>query len=261
MGNPSIAASLSAATQVQDVKTDRGISGRALVPQPGRPTRAMRRYRIASLRSDGSVHESEQIGPATPAFESAFSAFAHGTLIQTTRGQVAIEDMVPGMKVTTADGAPLQVLWVGSMTIVPGAQGVAPRDCRLTRVMTDAFGLGRPEKDLMAGPGARILMRPQGLRDALGGDRVLTPARDLADGLNAIEITPQRPVTVYHLCLRRHAIITAAGLEVESFHPGAGFERSMGGNMLSLFLSLFPHIREPRDFGNTAYPRLPLSGA
>ena len=147
------------------------------------------------------------------------------------------------------------------MTLVPSAQGVAARDCRLTRVMSDAFGLGRPERDLMTGPGARILMRPTALRDSFGHERVLMPARDMVDGHSMIEIIPQRPVTVYHLCLRRHAIISASGIDVETFHPGIGFERSMGQNMQALFLSLFPHIRAARDFGATAYPRLPLTAS
>jgi len=221
----------------------------------------MRKYHVKTLRPDGSVRETEQIGPATPVFEAAFSAFAHGTMIQTPRGPVAIEDIYPGMKVKTADRGPMPVLWVGSMTLVPKAQGVASRDCRLTRVMSDAFGLGRPDRDLMAGPGARLLMRPAALRDSFGRERVLMPARDLVDGHSVIEIVPPRPVTVYHLCLRRHAVISAAGMDVETYHPGAGFERSMGQNMEALFLSLFPHIEKPQDFGATAYPRLPLAAS
>lgn len=219
----------------------------------------MRKYRVASLHSDGGIRESEQIAPATPAFEAAFSAFAHGTLIQTVRGQVAIEDLLPGMEVTTADRGPMPIVWIGSMTLVPKAPGLAARDCRLTRVMADAFGLGRPASDLIAGPGARLLLRPAGFRDSFGQERILTPARDLVDGNTVLEIMPQRPVSVYHLCLPDHAVITAAGLESESFHPGAGFERGMGETMLSLFLSMFPHVRNPADFGATRHPRLPLN--
>lgn len=218
----------------------------------------MRKYQITSLRTDGSVHHSEQIGPAMPMFETAFSAFAHGTLINTTRGQVAVEDLVPGMKLVTADRNPQQVLWIGSMTLVPGAAGIAPEDKRLTRITTDAFGMGRPASDLMAGPSARVLTRPSGRRNGFDGERALIPARDLVDGTNVISIEPPRPVTVYHLCLRRHAIITAAGLEVESYHPGQGFERRMGQNMLALFLSFFPQIGEPRDFGLLSHAREPL---
>ena len=87
---------------------------------------------------------------------------------------------------------------------------------------------------------------------------MLAPARDMTDGMNVIEIQPPRAVTVYHICLREHAVINAGGLEVETFHPGPGFERHMGENMLSLFLSLFPHIDKPADFGELARQRLPF---
>ncbi len=254
MTTPSLAAQVPAASRIRE--KDNGF-GQAYVPQPDRNQRPMRRFQIGFLRGDGTPEYREQIGPALPKFEAAFSAFSRGTLINTPRGRMAIEDLVPGMEVNTKDNGPLPVLWVGSMTLIPQAPGIDPRSCRMTRVMPEAFGLGRPEANLMAGPGARIMSRPEGLRDSMAGDQMLTPACDLADGLNVIEITPQRPVSVYHICLSQHAIITAAGLEMESFHPGNAFERNMGQNALSLFMSMFPHITRPSEFGNTRYLRLP----
>ena len=94
-----------------------------------------------------------------------------------------------------------------------------------------------------------------------GSGRILKPAASLVDGVNAIEITPPRPVTVYHLCLRRHGVISAAGMPAETFHPGAGFEQHTGPKLLSLFLSFFPHVKAPVDFGPLAHPRLPLDHA
>ncbi|WP_135504613.1 Hint domain-containing protein [Roseovarius aestuariivivens] len=224
----------------------------------GRAHRAMRKFQIAFLRKDGTPDWTEQIGPAAPFFEAAFSAFCHGTLITTPRGQIAVQDLDPGMSVSTETRGPMKVLWIGSMTLVPQALGVDQVACRLTRIMPDAFGLGKPEANLLVGPGARILTRPRGHDLGLGRERMLVPARDLADGVNVVEIAPPRPVTVYHIALRRHAVIRAAGIETESFHPGMGFERHLGPNLLTLFLSLFPHIETPADFGTTAVPRLDL---
>ena len=257
MGTPTIAAPLSVARNTDGTP---GRTGPAHVPPAARSSRQMRKFQMAYLRPDGSPCWTEQIAPAAPIFDSAFSAFSHGTLLQTPSGQVAVQDLEPGMSVSTADHGPSRVLWIGSMTLVPAALGVDQTACRLTRIMPDSFGLGRPEANLTAGPGARILARPPGLRDSFGRERVLTPASDLVDGMNVIELVPPRPVTVYHLCLRRHAILRASGIEVESFHPGPGFERAMGPNMLALFLSLFPHVKKPSDFGSTSHPRLPLQG-
>jgi len=214
-----------------------------------------RRYRSLWTDLSGEIKETEQEAPVHPLLDAAHSAFVRGTLILTPRGPVAIEDLLPGDKVVTAAHGPLAISWIGSMTLRPEAQGSGPR---LTRIMADAFGMGRPIADLMAGPGARLLGRPRHLRDRLGSDHVLTPAHVMADGQNTFCVIPRQTVTLYHLCLRRHAVITANGLEVESFHPGAGFDRDCDAETLRRFLSLFPHIRTLQDFGPLAHLRLPL---
>jgi hypothetical protein len=222
----------------------------------------MRRYEVLSLTAQGDVDSSRHVAPATPQFEAAFSAFARGTLIATTQGLCAIEDLLPGMQIDTVEFGPRPVMWIGSMTILPDAPVEQPDQTRMTRIMADTFGMGRPMADVMAGPGARLLHRPAALRELKGtgarSGQVFTPAADFEDGMSTIRITPARPVTVYHLCLDRHASIKVSGLEMESFHPGLGMEQRMGPNMLSLFLSLFPHIRSLDDFGPLAYPRATL---
>jgi hypothetical protein len=215
----------------------------------------MRKYEVAALIGDGPVRYSQHIAPATPVFEAAFSAFARGTLIATPDGPCAIEDMTPGMQVETRDSGPVPVLWIGSMTMVPGTSADAPELARLTRIMSDTFGLSRPMPDLVTGPGARLLHSPATLRELAIDTKVLTPVRAFVDGVSVIEITPPRPVALFHLCLPRHAVIRAAGLEVETFHPGPSLLRDMGLNMQALFLSLFPHLERASDFGRLAYPR------
>lgn len=227
---------------------------KAPTAKPVRKALSMRKFHIASLLADGQVRVSDQIGPAMPIFESAFSAFSHGTVIATESGPVAVEDLVPGMKILTTDQRPETLMWVGAMTLLPRSANL-PTSSSLTRIMASSFGVGRPESDLMAGPAARLLMHPSRVGSS---ENVLTPAHQLVDSVNAIEIFPPRPVTVYHLVLRKHVTLSANGMEVESYHPGVGFERNMGPNMLSLFLSFFPHIKQPQDFGPLAYPRLPL---
>ncbi|MDM7969908.1 MAG: Hint domain-containing protein [Paracoccaceae bacterium] len=219
----------------------------------------MRRYEVTFLGANGEIDSSRHVAPATPQFEAAFSAFARGTLMATTQGLCAIEDLLPGMQIETAEFGPCPVLWIGSMTILPDAPVETPDQTRMTRIMADTFGMGRPMADVMAGPGARLLHRPAALRELNGtgarSGQVFTPVSDFEDGMNTIRITPPRPVTVYHLCLDRHASIKVSGMDMESFHPGLGLEQRMGPNMLALFLSLFPHIRSLDDFGPLAYPR------
>lgn len=216
-----------------------------------------RKFRALWLDRRGDVQEAEQTAPASVLFDAAHSAFARGTLITTTYGPIAIEDLMPGDRVITAEHGPQSVLWIGSMTLAASTGQVAA-PCRLTRIMTDAFGAMRPISDLMVGPGARFLSHPRHLRARFGSDPVLTPAHAMKDGMQIVDVFPRQPVTLYHLCLETHGIITANGLQTESFHPGAGFERGLDRATLEQFLGLFPHVDAPRDFGPLAHMRLPL---
>ncbi|SEP81254.1 Hint domain-containing protein [Thalassovita taeanensis] len=210
----------------------------------------MRRYDVTYLGSSGRTEWQNFVAPANATFESAFSAFARGTLIRTTDGPCAVEDLDPGMMIETHEFGPQPLQWLGSMQIIPNAPVDTPEQTRLTRIMPDTFGIGRPISDLMIGPGARLL------RHVPGGEPdqdELTPVSNVVDGDGVFQITPPMPVQVHHLCLPRHATIFVGGLRMESYHPGEGFAELLGPNMLKLFLSLFPHIQSLQDFGTMAY--------
>ena len=215
----------------------------------------MRKYEVASLNPDGTTRHSEHIAPARKDFEAAFAGFAHGTMIATPQGPRAIEDITPGTMVETNKDHALPVQWVGMMMMVPSAPVDNPIQLRLTRIMADSFGLSRPSPDVILGHGARLLRSPAALREYAMQTDILTPARAFVDGVSAISITPPTPVALYHIGLPHHAIIKAAGLEMESYHPGTTMLRNMGHNTRSLFLSLFPHLTKEDGFGPLSYSR------
>ncbi|MEM6375274.1 MAG: Hint domain-containing protein [Pseudomonadota bacterium] len=258
MVSPKRAAPLSAAMLENDLNA---LSGRAMVPRPARTKAEYRRYRFSHLRTDGTVWEDERVAPSSALLDSAFSAFAHGTLLSTPSGPVSVQDLIPGMAVTTLDGKDARIFWVGSITMVP-RHNPARDGARQTlfRVTPDTFGVGMPAGNLLLGPGARLLARPHALRDTMVQDTILTPCGDLVDGLNVIDVAPPRPVTVFHLVLERHAILIADGIKTESYHPGPGFERSIDAQTHRTFLSFFPFLRSSADFGALTCNRLPLRG-
>lgn len=233
----------------------------APVATPAKALRAMpltRRYESCWLSPEGQVLDSTRLAPATPLFEEAFSALARGAVIATLQGPVAVEDLVPGMQVTTAEGRVEAVTWVGSMMIYPGAgPGRETEDqVTLTRITSEAFGHGKPGADVVLGPRARLCLRDPRLKRATGLEAAYVPARAFIDGVSVIEVTPAAPVTVYHVVLERHGSLRVAGLEVEAFHPGEGVERMIDPRMLSLFEAQFPQLARLADFGKLAHPRL-----
>ncbi|MCV6592557.1 MAG: Hint domain-containing protein [Silicimonas sp.] len=228
-------------------------------PRPSAPAmpraRVSRRFETEWL-ADGQVLTNTLVAPALPAFEQAFTAFTHGVLIQTDRGPVAVEDLEPGMMLECGDDRYSRLTWKGAITLVPGAPTLNDEPDKLYRVMPDSFGLGRPAQDQTFGPGARRIDRDAKLRAAIGADAALVPLSSLADGHAVIEVNPVSPTRVYHLICEEHVTLRAAGLEVESFHPGPETPLSLPEEMMQLFMSFFPHLQGLSDFGRLAAPRL-----
>lgn len=211
-------------------------------------------FEVAALRSDGSLFIGQDRAPALPLFESAFSAFARGTLIQTVDGELAVEDLQPGDMITTTSGKAAKLIWIGSSSFVPADAG---RRMQLIRIMADSFGQGRPSSFITVGPAARVLHTPHHLRGDAGSANMLTPVRAFVDGVNVIEVAPPTPVRLFHICLSRHAAINVAGLKMETFHPGATAMRSVSHALREQFLGMFPQINQTSDFGPLAHQRAP----
>jgi hypothetical protein len=229
-------------------------------PQPlARPMRAMpltRRYESMWLTPGGEIDDTTRIAPATPLFEEAFSALARGSVLTSDTGPVAIEDVLPGMRLLTAEGDFQTVTWVGSLVMYPGGQEGAEAPVGLTRITAEAFGAGRPLPDLVLGPRARICLRDARLKRVTGFDAAFVPARAFIDGVSVIEVTPAAPVTLYHLVLERQSALKVMGLEIESYHPGEGLADMIDPRMLQLFEAVFPQLPGIAGFGPMGHPRL-----
>jgi hypothetical protein len=229
-------------------------AGRFAQPD-GRPrcdSSLSRGIEAASLLPDGSVDVRKHTVPDHPLFLEAAGAIARGTLLRTTAGPVAVEDLMPGDALCCAGGRSEQVLWIGSTLVAGGAQPTPS----LTRVMPEAFGLGRPAADVLAGPAARILHARPELMPLTGAAEVLTPLADFRDGETVIQVTPPSSVRVYHILLARHCAFDAGGLAVESFHPGLRTADILDPGLRARFLSLFPHLTSFAGFGALAWPRV-----
>lgn len=219
----------------------------------------MRKYEVAHLAQNGDIADFSRIAPANQAFENSFASLARGSLVQTSHGQTAVEDLYPGDQVHTVEDGLQTLLWRGTMTIVPGAAGQSPDMGCLTRISADALGIARPLPDLILGPKARIFSGNQAARTISRGDGIFAPARDYLDGINVIELTPPSAVQVYQLGFADQQRVVANGVEIESQHPGTLHELGLRGEMLALYMSLFPHMEDIASFGPLRHPRLRIA--
>ncbi|MGP6087722.1 Hint domain-containing protein [Antarctobacter jejuensis] len=214
----------------------------------------MRKYEVAALLPDLTVSFTQHIAPASEFFEACATAFARGTLIDTLRGPVAVEDLVPGDYIETANGSE-PITWIGSTTYVPGHDDKDTTLTHMTRITSDAFGMGQPPMDLLLGPAARMVVRHPRLETLLGQDCVLAQVSDYADGDRFLQIAPMGTVQLYHFMVQRHTTIRVGGVELETYHPGNTAGATLGQNMRALFLSMFPNISALDDFGQVSMTR------
>lgn len=241
------------ARPVTHVQTSQWTARRSTAPQ--QPAVPARRFEALTLLPNGDFAEIIQRAPSHPVFESAFAALARGTIMATEEGPVAVEDLLPGMKIETRDAGFQPLLWIGTITLSPHMP-LAHMPARLFRIPVDSFGPSRPMPDLMLAPHARLLHRSPKFRDVVQDETALTPITAFEDGYSVIRVAPASAVNVYHLAFRDHHILRANGLEIESFHPGEDLTSRVGGDSLRLFKSFFPHIESISDFGQLVAPRL-----
>lgn len=216
----------------------------------------LRRYDVMSLLPNNNIAETRHTAPALPLFERAFTAFCRGSLIETSHGPVAVEDLLPGDEIVAVDGTRHMLLWKGRTTIVPTRPTTRGQPQRLVSFMPDSLGLSKPASCVVAGPAARLLRTPAHLRgdDTIAG--LLTPVGEFLDGMNIVETAPPTPVDMFHIALAQHRVIRVGGLPFETYHPGPDALKLVNNTIRTLFLNLFPHVDSIADFGPLCHPRM-----
>ena len=141
---------------------------------------------------------------------TAPACFATGTLIDTTRGPVAVECLAIGDLVLIHDAAARgvaatrPVVWIGHRAL----------DCRRhpcpaavwpVRVRAGAFGEGLPRRDLLLSPD-----------HAVHAEGVLIPVKHLINGGSVVQEAVDS-VVYHHIALSAHDVVLAEGLPAESY--------------------------------------------
>ena len=87
--------------------------------------------------------------------DRAFTALARGSVLHTARGPVAVEDLIPGDLIETAEAGAAPLLWIWRVTL-PTPKRDVPQAAALVRVTVDTVSYNRPAQDLLLGPGAEV---------------------------------------------------------------------------------------------------------
>jgi autotransporter passenger strand-loop-strand repeat protein len=130
--------------------------------------------------------------------------FAQGTRVATPRGAVAVDALRVGDPVCLAEGGTAPVAWLGHRAVAPRRHG-RPADLQPVRIAAHAFGLGRPDAELLLSPDHAVWV-----------DGVLIPIRYLLNDATVRQLDVAR-VTYWHVELPAHGVLLAEGLPCESY--------------------------------------------
>jgi hypothetical protein len=183
---------------------------------------------------------------------SGVICFTSGTRISTPRGGVAVEDLLPGDMILTRDNGPRPIEWIGQRHMT-GARLFAMPRLRPVRIRVGAFGVQRPDEELLVSPQHRMLLTGPVARDLFNTPEVLVAAKDMIDGRRVVTDTQVRSVTYIHLLLPEHNVVWANGVASESFHPANTALESLAADDRARLLRRHPDIAfDPYTYGGFA---------
>jgi len=215
------------------------------------------------------VHEA----PIALMLDDICARFGRGTLISTARGQVAVEDLRPGDRLRTRDNGEQLLRWIGSCILGgrPDDQADTQADTGLgdlaadgntddmpaIRIKADALGELRPIQDLVVSRRFRMLTNHAACATLFGTSETLAPAAELLDETSIARLRPSAGMEFYNLMCESHQIITANGLETETWHPGPYGVATMETDRHEALRRILPHLDgNLADFGPLARPLL-----
>lgn len=171
--------------------------------------------------------------------------FVSGTMIETPKGSVLVEDLKLGDLVLTKSHGPQPIKWIDQRSF-PAVGPMAP-----VRFAQRAIG---NKEELWLSQQHRVLVE-NGMAELMFGDTaVLVPAVAFVNARN-VEVVEGGTVTYHHFMFDQHQVVYANGVPAESFHPGeVGLSGLPNATQQELF-AMFPDLSKGIErYGPSAYP-------
>lgn len=180
--------------------------------------------------------------------------FARGTMIETDRGAVAIENLAEGDLVLTRDNGMQPIRWINSQ-IMSAERLSSDEKLRPIRIRRHALGTNIPSADLVVSPQHRVLVRSKIAQKMFGTDEILVAAKQLCQ-IDGIDIAHDlKEVEYFHFLFDQHEVVVSNGAETESLYTGPEALKSVGRAALEEIFAIFPELAE-RDYTPVAARKL-----
>lgn len=147
------------------------------------------------------------------------ACFTPGTLINTPDGPRPVEALRAGDAVQTRDNGAQPLIWVGR-TLMSAHDLICRPHVRPILIRRDAFGPGKPCRDMHVSPQHRILISGPMAAVLYGESEVLAAAAHLVDDAFVLVDHTVRRVIYVHVQCATHEVLISDGLPTESYNPG-----------------------------------------
>jgi hypothetical protein len=161
--------------------------------------------------------------------------FVAGTLIDTPKGPVPVQDLRPGDLVLTLDNGAQPLRWIGAREI-EARDNFAP-----IRICAGSYGA---QADVLLSPQHRVLIRDIWAELLFGESEVLVKAKDLVNDKTVRREESETPVTYVHLLFDQHNILSSSGLLSESYLPGPMMRHTFPDEACAEIITLFPELAD-----------------
>lgn len=179
------------------------------------------------------------VSPPSP---GAIPCFVSGTLIDTPKGPVPVETLLPGDLVLTQDSGCKPIVWAGCRRL--NGPHTEQKNLFPVRLPRGCLGPDCPKEDVLVSPNHRIRLRHSSLELLFFEPEVLVAAKYLV-GWNGVHVAyDQRSVTYVHLLFEDHQLVSTQGLISESFHPLRQGLDSFSAAVRGELYSIFPELKD-----------------
>lgn len=184
------------------------------------------------------------LNTSTPTQFPGVPCFVAGTMIQTLRGELPVEDLEVGDQVLTMDCGYQSICWIGGRWLSRADLELNPK-LTPVRICAGALGSDKPKADLLVSPQHRILVRSKIAERMFGHIEVLIPAGKLVaiEGIG-FEWEAQG-VEYFHMLFESHQLVFANGAATESLFTGTESLKALSSEARLEIETLFPDITTP----------------
>ena len=165
-------------------------------------------------------------------YSDYYACFAKGSLIETDRGQVPVEELSVDDLVKTRDHGFQPIRWIGGKTM--SAVG------KLAPIVFAKGAIGN-DVELVVSPEHRMLIEGYRVEMLFGQDQVLVSAKFLCDG-DMIYRKAGGTVTYFHFMFDQHEIVYSNGVPTESFLPEKNAMSGLECSAQQEIFEIFPEL-------------------